>query len=125
MRNLETNVETLTARVAALDRLVLAGNILEAVETFFHPDVETREGNTDDVTRGKVAKKEQLQAFFEGIEEVNAIQLHSSAVGEDVTMSEFTFDLTQTDGSRILWNEVLRRRWQDGLVISERYYIAD
>ncbi len=45
-------------------------------------------------------------------------------MGDNVTMSEFTFDLTQTDGIRILWNEVLRRRWQDGLVINERYYTA-
>lgn len=116
--------EDLKANVEALDGQILAGDILGAVETFFHPDVETQEGNADAVTRGKAAKLEQLQAFFAGIAEVNAIARHSYAVGEGVTMSEFTFDLTRTDGSRILWNEVLRRQWQDGLVISERYYIA-
>ncbi len=39
-------------------------------------------------------------------------------------MSEYTFDLTKTDGTPILWNEVLRREWRDGLVINERYYTA-
>ena len=124
MGNPTSNVETLHAQVEALDQQILAGDILDAVETFFHPDVETQEGNGD-VTQGKEAKMEQLQEFFEGIATVNAIERHSYAVGEDVTMSEFTFDLTQTDGSHILWNEVLRRRWQDGRVISERYYTAD
>lgn len=117
-------VDTLNAKVEALDRQILAGDILGAVETFFHPDVETQEGNADDLIRGKEAKIEHLKAFFAGIAKVNGITLHSYAVGDDVTMSEFTFDLVQTDGSRILWNEVLRRRWQDGLVINERYYTA-
>lgn len=123
MENLITNVD-LKASVEALDRQILAGDILGAVETFFHPDVEAQEGNAEDVIRGKAAKIEHLKAFFAGIATVNDIALHSYAVGDDVTMSEFTFDLTRTDGSRILWNEVLRRRWLDGLVISERYYTA-
>lgn len=117
-------MEPLKARVEALDRQILAGDILGAVDTFFHPDIETQEGNAEDVLHGKATKKAHLQAFFEDIAQVNGIHLHSYAVGEDVTMSEFTFDLTRTDGTCILWNEVLRRQWQDGLVISERYYTA-
>ncbi len=117
-------LETLEAKVTALDQQIVAGDIPGAVETFFHPDVETQEGSADEVSRGKAEKIAKLQAFFAGIAKVNSIQLHSYAVGDNVTMSEFTFDLTQTDGSPILWNEVLRRRWQDGLVINERYYTA-
>ena len=124
METLKAKTQTLSNSVDALDQQILAGDILGAVEAYFHPDVQTREGNSDDVTRGKSAKKEQLQAFFEGIAAVNEIRRHSFAVGDGVTMSEFTFDLTRTDGTQILWNEVLRRRWQDGLVIDERYYIA-
>ncbi|HMB89567.1 MAG TPA: hypothetical protein VKP65_01890 [Rhodothermales bacterium] len=114
----------LQAKVKALDQQILDGDILGAVDTFFHPDVETQEGNAEDVLHGKAAKKKHLQTFFEDIAQVNGIHLHSYAVGDDVTMSEFTFDLTRTDGIHLLWNEVLRRRWQDGLVISERYYTA-
>ncbi len=117
-------LETLKDKVEALDQQILAGDILGAVRTFFHPDVETQEGSADEVSRGRAEKIEKLQAFFAGIAKVNAIKLHSYAVGDDVTMSEFTFDLTQTDGTAILWHEVLRRRWQDGLVIHERYYTA-
>lgn len=117
-------MENLQKKVEALDQQILAGDILGAVETYFHPDVETQEGNAEAVTIGKAAKKDQLQAFFADIVQVNAIQLHSYAVGDGVTMSEFTFDLTRADSSRILWNEALRRPWKDGLVISERYYIA-
>ena len=46
-----------------------------------------------------------------------------SSIGDGITMSEWTFNLTTNNGPR-LWNEVLRRRWQNGKVISERYYTA-
>jgi len=38
-------------------------------------------------------------------------------------MSETTFNLTTNNGPN-LWNEVLRRRWRSGKVVSERYYTA-
>ncbi len=120
---METQVINLQDRVVALDQQVVEGKILEAVDAFFHPDVITKEGNGIE-TRGLAEKREKLQTFFQGISSVNEITLHSQGVGEDVTLSEFTFDLTQTDGGHILWNEVLRRKWQDGLVIDERYYTA-
>ena len=120
---METNVVDVTERVEALDQLVLEGKILEAVDAFFHPDVFTKEGNGGE-TQGISEIKEKLQNFFAGISSVNEISLHSQAVGDDVSLSEFTFDLTQNDGTPILWNEVLRRKWKDGLVIDERYYTA-
>ena len=120
---METQIINLKERVEALDQQVVDGKIMEAVDAFFHPDVITEEGNGTK-THGLNVKKEKLQSFFAGISSVNEIKLHSQAVGDDVTMSEYTFDLTQTDGSPILWNEVLRRKWKDGLVIDERYYTA-
>ena len=68
--------------------------------------------------------KKSCKTFSKGSASVNGITLHSQTVGDGVTMSEFTFDLTQSDGSPILWNEILRRKWKDGLVIDERYYTA-
>jgi len=120
---METQLVNLKERVEALDQQVLEGKILEGVAAFFHSDVHTQEGNGTE-THGLNEIQEKLETFFAGISSVNEISLHSQAVGEDVTLSEFTFDLTQTDGTPILWNEVLRRKWKDGLVIDERYYTA-
>lgn len=114
----------ISSQVRALDQMITEGKILEAVEKFFHQDVVTQEGNATDLIEGKSAKIKHLESFFASIAAVNAIDLHSTTVGGDVSMSEFTFDLTQKDGTHILWNEVLRRRWKDGLVINERYYTA-
>ena len=121
---METELVNLKERVEALDQKVMDGQILEAVSAFFHPEVITKEGNGAE-TKGLIEKIAKLQEFFQGISSVNDIKLHSQAVGDDVTMSEFTFDLTQSNGGHILWNEVLRRKWKDGLVINERYYTAD
>ena len=113
----------LQTKVAELDKMIVKGQILEAVEKFFHPDVVTMEGNEGKI-EGKNKKLEHLKGFFSTISAVNGITLHSQSVGDNVSMSEFTFDLQQSDGNHILWNEVLRRNWQDGLVINERYYTA-
>jgi hypothetical protein len=113
----------LKAKLSALDNMIVNGQILESVEIFFHPNVVTMEGNEGKI-EGKPNKIEHLKNFFSTISAVNGITLHSQSVGDGVTMSEFTFDLQQSDGNHILWNEVLRRQWQDGLVINERYYTA-
>ena len=110
-------------RVQKLDEMTAAGQILEALDEFYHPELTTREGNDGEV-KSKEAHRKKLEAFFSEIEKVNSIELHSSAVGDNVSMSEFTFDMVKKDGGRILWNEILRRQWKDGLVINERYYTA-
>lgn len=117
MMDIETQVQQ-------LDNMTVSGQIMEALDKFYHPDLITREGNKDQV-KGKEAHRQKLESFFEDITKVNDISLHSYAVGQDVSMSEFTFDLQKKDGSRILWNEILRRKWNDGQVIDERYYTAE
>ncbi|MEI6410199.1 MAG: hypothetical protein WCR52_12505 [Bacteroidota bacterium] len=116
---------TLLENVQALDNMVVNGQILEAVEKFFADAVETSEGNNEP-SHGKAAKIAGLQAFFADIAAVNSIKLHAQGADEakQTTLSEYTFDLQKKDGSRILWNEVLRRKWSNGLVINERYYTA-
>jgi hypothetical protein len=113
----------LKSKVTELDNMIVKGQILEAVEKFFHPNVTSMEGN-EGLIEGKANKLDHLKGFFSTISAVNGITLHNQSVGDNVTMSEFTFDLQQADGNRILWNEVLRRKWQDGLVTDERYYTA-
>ncbi len=115
---METPVVNLKERVKALDQLVLEGNIPDAVDTFFHPDVFTKDSEEAE-TNGLTEIKEKLENFFAGTSSDNKITCHSQTVADDVTLSEFTFDLIQTDGTPVLCNQVLRRKWKDGLVIDE------
>ncbi len=109
------------AQLKEMDAMVSSGQILEAVQKFFHDDALT-----DDVdgtkTSGKQAMVQKMTQFLGGIQKVNGITLHYSVSGDDVSMSEYTFDFDMKDGSKILWHEVIRRVWKDGKVIDEQYF---
>jgi hypothetical protein len=116
-----TRIADLKALVEDLDRMVLAGDILPAVDRYFAEAVVTQEGNAAPV-RGKAANRARIAAFMSSLRAFNGATLHSYGVGHDVTLSEYTFDLVAEDGKPLVWVEVIRRRWADGLVIDERYY---
>ncbi len=115
--------QTLKVLIEDFDRMVLAGDILGAVDRYFADEVITQEGNAAPV-RGKATNRANLEAFLSSLRAFNGATLHSYGVGEDVTLSEYTFDLVAEDGTSLIWNEVIRRRWANGQVIDERYYTA-
>lgn len=112
-----TNLET------QLNALIQKGEMIAATQQFYADDCTYQEGNQPPRAGGKAAHVEYLTNFFKTVTSVNRITLHAQAVGANVTLSEWTFDLATTNGP-ILWNEVLRRQWKDGKVISERFYTS-
>ena len=118
-----TRNQALKALIEDFDRMVLAGDILGAVDRYFADEVVTQEGNAAPV-RGKATNRANLEAFLSSLRAFNGATLHSYGLSEDVTLSEYTFDLVAEDGSSLIWNEVIRRRWANGQVIDERYYTA-
>lgn len=105
-----------------LNALTSEGKILEALDKFYSDDCTFQEGNNP-VRVGKAADRAFLEGFFASLKKFNSATLHAQAVGDNVTLSEWTFDMVGADGP-ILWNEVLRRQWKDGKVVSERFYTA-
>jgi predicted flap endonuclease-1-like 5' DNA nuclease len=114
---------SIKTQIEKMDKLVQKGQFMQAVEEFFH-NKAVAYSNEYDVTSDKEDKKLRLGFFLNGVQKVNDITLHNVAMGEDVTMSEYTFDFTMNDGSKMVWNEVIRRRWADDKVVSEKYYTA-
>jgi len=105
-----------------LNQVTAAGKILDALEEFYADDCIFQEGNQDP-RLGKKAQRQHLESFFKTLKAFNGATLHSEAVGDGVTLSEWTFDMVGPDGP-LVWNEILRRQWRDGKVVSERYYTA-
>ncbi|HTI89679.1 MAG TPA: hypothetical protein VL727_03770 [Puia sp.] len=106
-----------------VDALVSKGEILAAISKFFADGAAT----SDHDGTVKNSKKEHLakiEAFLGGIAKVNSITFHYSGVGDDVSMSEFTFDFDMKDGSKVLWHEILRRVWKDGKIVDEKYFLG-
>jgi len=105
-----------------LNNMTAAGQILDALEQFYAPDCTFQEG-AEEPRRGRNTQHAHLSRFFGTLKQFNRATLHAQGVGDDVTFTEWTFDMTGPDGP-ILWHEILVRRWRDGKVISERYYQA-
>ena len=40
----------------------------------------------------------------------------------NVSFAEFTFDFDMKDGSKILWHEIIRSVWENGLIVEEQYF---
>ena len=112
LKTLETELNALTAQ----------GKILEALEAYYADNATFQEGNTAPKP-GKQAHHDFLSGFFATLKAFNGATLHAQAIGDNVTISEWTFDMEGPEGP-ILWNEVLRRQWKDGKVVSERFYTA-
>lgn len=104
-----------------MDGMILKGEIPQAIEKFFSDEAKTTEVDGS-LTSGKQAAVDKLTGFVGSIEKVKEITLLNTAVGNDVTMSEFLFNFDMKDGSEIKWHEIIRRIWQDGKVVEEQYF---
>ena len=107
--------------VAEKNEMVTKGQILEAIEKFFAADAKT----VDFTGRTANSKEEAIEGqkkTVELIKTVNEISVHRVAVGDDVTFSEFIFDLDLKDGSKIYWHEIIQSIWKNGKIVREEYY---
>ncbi len=107
-----------------LNETTAKGQILEALAAFYADECifEEADGSRRESRR---AQHNHLSAFFGTLKGFNGATLHAQSVGDDITISEWTFDMTGGDGERIVWNEVLVRRWANDKVVSERFYQAN
>lgn len=107
--------------LSQMDNMVLRGEIPQAVARFFSETAHTKDVDGSETTTKEQAV-EKLTGFVASIAQVNEISLLNTSIGEDVSMSEFRFHFNMQDGSEIKWHEVIRREWEDGLVINETYF---
>lgn len=114
-------MSSLRQSVKELDELTAKGAILDGLEKFYADECEFVEpGGASRVSRK--AQHEHLSSFFDSLKGFNGATLHGTSIGDNLTMSEFTFDMTGGDGKSIVWTEVLVRRWDGGKVVSEKFY---
>ncbi len=112
---------TINERDAALNTKIQAGDVLGALDEFYDDNVHMQEG-VGEAVQGRTENKRRLEGFLGSLSKFNGATLHSAAVNGDVSLSEWTFDMVGGDGQPIVWNEVIRRKWEGGVVVHERYY---
>lgn len=113
--------DTIIAAETASNALTAQGKILESIDKFYaddcvfiEPDGSRRDSRKDE--------RAHLEKFFATLKSFDGATLHGQAVGDGVSMSEWTFKMTGGDGKAIVWHEVLARKWRNGKIISEKYY---
>lgn len=113
--------QNLNELLSAINEMIKKGQIVEATEKFFAPNVRTIDFDGT-IKEGKADMVEKMIQFASAIKEVKEITLHHSASNRNVTFAEFTFHFDMKDGSTILWHEILRSVWEDGQIIKEQYF---
>lgn len=105
----------------ASNALTAQGKILDSIDQFFADDCVFIEpdGSRRD---SKAAQRAHLEGFFASLKGFEGATLHGQAVGDNFSASEWTFKMIAGDGSPIVWNETLVRKWRDGKIVSEKYY---
>ena len=116
-------MEQLQEILNAKNAMVKQGQIVEATEVFFAEHAKTIDFDGT-VTNNKAEMLGKMQGFAGAIATVNEITLHHTSCNENVSFAEFTFDFDMKDGSKILWHEILRTTWENGLIIEEHYFKA-
>ncbi len=106
-----------------LNQMILNGQALEAFEKFYADELIMQENNQPPRV-GKAVNREFEKQFFGSIKEFHGATLGEVAVTDDVSFSEWTFDVTFLDGNRVANPQVTRRKWKNGQVVHERFYHA-
>jgi SnoaL-like protein len=105
-----------------LNKMIVEGKGMEAFEKFYADDVVMEEPTGDPARVGKEACRKSEKDFAGSIEEFHAAKLLASAVGDGVTMSEWIYDFKLRGQPRTKLQEIARRQWRNGKVVSERFY---
>jgi predicted flap endonuclease-1-like 5' DNA nuclease len=110
--------------VDALDAQIIKGDILGAFETFAADDCVTL-SNEADKTYSKAQKTEALRWFLGHVAQTNRIERSAvQIVNDNTTDSQFVFDFTDHYGRPMIYNEVIRRTWNDGKITQELYLMG-
>ena len=112
---------TLQEKLNDLNSMILKGELLESMDKYYHADCVVIEKN-DVVAKGLVQAKERESAIFEGVEAWLASEIKSTAVGENVTMTEWHFEYKHKDLGHKKFDQVAVQHWQDEKIISDRFY---
>lgn len=113
----------ISALVAEKTELTKNGQVVEATEKLFADNAETVDF-TGVKTSNRDEMVQKMKDFTSGIQKVNGITHHNTAINGDVSFLEFTFDFDMADGTKILWHEIIRSVWKDGKIVSEQFFQA-
>ncbi|MFO0775175.1 MAG: nuclear transport factor 2 family protein [Nitrospiraceae bacterium] len=113
--------QPLQQRLNSLFDHIRQGKIIEAMHEFYDPQVSMQE-NRNPPTQGLAANIEREKQFMSSVKEWKGFEVTASAVGENTTFYECTFDFIAQDGKAVHLEQVVVAKWKDGKIVQERFY---
>ena len=112
---------TLEEKLNDRNNMILKGEILQPMDKYYHPDCIVIEKN-DLVAKGLQGTKDRGPSVLEGVEAWLKSEIKSTAVGENVTMSEWHLEYKYKEFGHQKFDQVAVQHWKDGKIISDRFY---
>jgi len=112
----------LKVKVNALNQLIIAGDTIKAIETFYSDDIEMQE-NEDTPRKGKTVC---IATEKDNLQKVKSLKsnLLNQAIDEEknIVFSEWNYLITYKDDSKFMLTEVSVQHWINGLIAKEKFY---
>ena len=112
----------LKVKVNALNQLIIAGDTIKAIETFYSDDIEMQE-NEDTPRKGKTVC---IATEKDNLQKVKSLKsnLLNQAIDEEknIVFSEWNYLITYKDDSKFMLTEVSVQHWLNGLIAKEKFY---
>ena len=112
----------LKIKVNALNQLIIAGNTIKAIETFYSDNIEMQE-NEDTPRKGKTVC---ITGEKDNLQKVKSLKsnLLNQAIDEEknIVFSEWNYLITYKDDSKFMLTEVSVQHWLNGLIAKEKFY---
>jgi len=112
----------LKVKVNALNQLIIAGDTIKAIETFYSDGIEMQE--TEDTPRK--GKTVCIAAEKDNLQKVKSLKssLLNQAIDEEknIVFSEWNYLITYKDNSKFMLTEVSVQHWINGLIAKEKFY---
>ena len=113
--------QDLKANVEDLNNMILQGQILEAFDKYYAPDVKMQD-NDYPVREGFDANREHEVAFTQSLTEFRGAKVLNTIISDDVVAVEWWFDYTHKDYGVRAYKQLAVQRWRNGKIVEEKFY---
>jgi len=112
----------LEEKVNALNKLIISGDTIKAMETFYSEDIEMQE-NEDTSRKGKSICIDIERNNLQRVKSVES-NLLNQAIDEEknVVFSEWGFLVTYKDNNKYMVTEISVQHWLNGQIVKEKFY---
>jgi ketosteroid isomerase-like protein len=116
-------MSTVHSRVNELQQWIGKGQIIEAMNEFYAPDVTMQE-NASPPTAGLHANIEREKQFVSQVKTWKGYNVKALAADEKTgtALVESTIDFVNQQGQHVHMAQVSVQRWKDGKIVHERFY---